>query len=306
MANTVFEATYQASQQITETFDMVWPIVGGLWNLKTESERYFIEHPGADGKQAKKDIVPNLDIHGFNARRFSKEISWEKQNQYVAKILLINSMAIFDAWVDAFVDSSLRNLSKNKKKEICDNVKKGDFSSLENAISSQPISPLQGCFHFTAKRQDAYIDKLRLIYKYFKTCRNSCAHGGIFSSSAETNYNAIAGFNKDECGLKEFPIIFHTIAGQPVKLSLRGVVGFYDVMIRIINHYDLVAADYYCVENELVKRCAHLKSVQLSSNIQKRNRSIRHFFPSVNMCPPYSSKTTAVYNAFLACTGSTP
>lgn len=301
MANTIFEATYSASQQITATFDMVWALDAGLWNLRQAANQYFLEHPQASSQEAKNALVKGLYIHGLNPKRIGAELSWEYEEQYIAELLLINAIAIFDTWVDEFVDSALIGQSNNQKKPIKDAIKRGDFSQFDNALAQENTSSLAGCFHFTAKRQDTYIDNLRLVYKYFKSCRNCCAHGNRkFSSVAETNYEAIKDFTKDDCGVKEFPKIAITKSGDPLKLILRGVVGFYDVLIRIINHYDLVAADKLGVENELIKRWSEIPSVTLSPVEKKRNSSIRNYMSSVNMCPPYAAKTNDVYNFLIA------
>lgn len=297
MANTIFEATYSASQQITATFDMVWALDAGLWNFRQAANQYFLEHPQASSQEAKNALTKGLYIHGLNPKRIGTELSWEYEEQYIAELLLINAIAIFDTWVDDFVDSALIGQSNNQKKPIKEAIKRGDFSQFDNALAQENTSSLAGCFHFTAKRQDTYIDNLRLVYKYFKSCRNCCAHGNRkFSSVAETNYEAIKDFTKDDCGVKEFPKIAITKSGDPLKLILRGIVGFYDVLIRIINHYDLVAADKLGVENELIKRWSEIPSVTLSPVEKKRNSSIRNYMSSVNMCPPYVAKTNDVYS----------
>ena len=297
MANTIFAATYSASQQITSTFDMVWALDAGLWNLRQAANQYFIEHPKASNQEAKDFLVKGLYIHGLNPKRIGTELSWEYEEQYIAELLLINAIAIFDTWVDEFVDSTLIGHSNKQKKPIKDAIKMGNFDRFDNALSKESISSLAGCFHFTAKRQDTYIDNLRLVYKYFKSCRNCCAHGNRkFSSVAETNYNAIKKFTKDDCGVKELPKVAITKSGEPLKLILRGIVGFYDVLLRIINHYDIVAADKIGIENELIKRWREIPSVKLSPIEKKRNLSIRNYMIRVNMCPSYVTKTNDVYN----------
>lgn len=99
MANTIFEATYSASQQITATFDMVWALDAGLWNLRQATNQYFLEHLQASNQEAKNALVKGLYIHGLNPKRIGAELSWEHEEQYIAELLLINAIAIFDTWV---------------------------------------------------------------------------------------------------------------------------------------------------------------------------------------------------------------
>lgn len=310
MANTMFEATYAACQEITKTFDMVWALDAGLWNLRTAAQKYYLEHPNATEKEVKDSLVQGLAIHGLNPKRVANELSWEYEEQYIAKLLLINGTAIFDTWVDEFVEATIsqkvlqkiiHQKTPTKMSYILGNkikadLKAGIFTTYQNQLALEPRSSLCNCFHYTAQRQDAYIDNLRLIYRYFKSCRNCCAHGNTsFTSVAENNYNAIKALTASDCGTNEFPKIESTIKGAPFKLYLRGVVTFYDVLIRIINHFDLLASDFIGVENELLRRWAEIPKIQLSTVPQKRNRSIQNYIKSVNMCPPYANKTNDVY-----------
>lgn len=301
MANTIFRATYYASIRITAIFDIVWALDAGLWNLRQDAKQFFHENPNANNSEAKNALIHGLTIHGLNLKRIANELPWEYEEQFIAELLLINALAIFDAWADSFVDSTLISISNTSKKKIKDDLKKGSFSSYENALSAESTSVLAGSFHFTAQNQMAFINNLWLIYRYFKSCRNCCAHGNSkFNSMAETNYKAIKNLKKEDCGLNEFPMIAATQDGNPVQLYLRGVVGFYDVLIRIINHYDLIAAEKTCVEIELLNKWRSIENKKLPSSEEKRNRYIRNCIKSVNMCPPYSSKTTDVYNFLLA------
>jgi len=311
MPSTIYEATYSASLQITATFDMVWALEAGLWNLRQAATQYLADHPESTPKEAETALVKGLYVHGLNLKRIATELSWEYEEQYIAELLLINAIAIFDTWVDEFVDASLIGQSNNQCKKIKKTVKEGDFSLLDAALAQETTSTLAGCFHFAAKRQDTYIDNLRLVYKYFKSCRNCSAHGNRkFSDIAETNYNAIKAFTKEDCGIKEFPIIAATKENDPLKLVLRGVVGFYGVLIRIMNHYDIVASDKIAVEAELLKRwhslpytsipAEHKKRIDTLRYHKKRNKSIRFHIGSVNMCRPYVAKTDDIYNFLTA------
>lgn len=310
MANSMFEATYAACQEITKTFDMAWALDAGLWNLRRDAQKYYDEHLDATEEEVKDNLVQGLTIHGLNPKRIAIELSWEYEEQYIAQLLLINATAIFDTWVDAFVEATIsRNVLQktiNPKKpcktpytlgdKIKTDFKAGFFDTYVKQLNIEQKSTLSGSFEFTAERQDKYIENLRLTYKYFKSCRNCCAHGDVnFTAATEQNYNAIKAFTKIDCGLKEFPKIEPTVQGNPLKLYLRGVVGFYDILIRIINHFDLLAADYVAVEKELLKRWSQISNVKLSTNSEKRNRSIRNYIISVNMCPPYSNKTNDVF-----------
>lgn len=299
MAKTMYEATSFAAKSITATFDMVWALEAGLWNLRQSATTYFSNNPDATQTEATQALVNGLYIHGLNPRRIAFELTWDYEEQYVSELLLLNGMAIFDAWVDNFVDAAIIGKSNNQRSRIKDAVKKGNFADLDSALSAESTSILTGYFRYSAKRQDPYISNLCLIYKYFKSCRNCCAHNNRqFNSVAETNYDAIKDLTKVACGLNEFPKLAVTVKDQPVKLILRGVVGFYDVLIKIINHYDIVAADKVGIEAEVIRRWKSIPTIRLSTVENKRNKTIRQYMNNADICPCYSTKTNDFY-AFL-------
>ena len=88
MACTMFTATFSASQEITRTFDIIWAIEAGLWNLRVAAKNFFEENPNADKKTAKEFLVKGLNVHGLNSKRIANELTWEYEEQYVAELLL--------------------------------------------------------------------------------------------------------------------------------------------------------------------------------------------------------------------------
>lgn len=105
MASSFFEASQSACQEITKTFDMVWALDAGLWNLRQDATEFFVNNPGENNNAAKSAIVKGLYIHGLNLERIAHGYTWEQEEEFISEILLINATAIFDAWVDDFVCS---------------------------------------------------------------------------------------------------------------------------------------------------------------------------------------------------------
>ena len=127
MASTMFESTYAAYQEITKTFDIIWALDAGLWNLRTGAQKFYSEHPNATESQAKDELINGLQIHGINLKRIANELTWEYEEQYISELLLTYGIGIFDSWVDNFVDTVLLNVSNNKRDTIKSDLKKGEF-----------------------------------------------------------------------------------------------------------------------------------------------------------------------------------
>lgn len=130
MASTIFESTYAAYQEITKTFDIIWALDAGLWNLRTGAQKFYSEHPNATESQAKNELINGLQIHGINLKRIANELTWEYEEQYISELLLTYGIGIFDSWVDNFVDTVLLNVSNNKRDTIKSDLKKVNFNHL--------------------------------------------------------------------------------------------------------------------------------------------------------------------------------
>ena len=76
-----------------------------------------------------------------------------------------------------------------------------------------------------------------LCYRYFKELRNAQVHsGGIANQTAVDSYVAFQPVSdKAQLGRKGELAFDPIVLGQRVSLNLRGVVGFTDVLIKIIS-----------------------------------------------------------------------
>lgn len=326
--NTMFEATYIAQQSIAQICDMAWALEAGLWNLRNAAQKYYTESPNARAVEAKKALTHGLAHCRLNPRYIANGLDWEDQQQYLATTLLINAFAIFDGWVDNLVESTISNEvlnevsnnSDNKRRthhdrtmgdKIKDDFKKGIFQTYNDVLEHEKPSTLYNCFYITQKLPSVdQLGQLQLIYKYFKSCRNCCTHGNMcFTYTAEQLYKRIENLSKDECGLTELPQIMFTKKGEPVKLVFRGVVGFFEVLKKIMTYYDLVAANKIAADKELIKRWKkgiykaikdEVKGrIDTVRYVKKRNRSIRFYLNSIHMYAPYAEKTDTVCSFLL-------
>lgn len=289
MTCTMFQATFSAYKEITRTFDIIWALDAGLWLLRSAAKKYFEENPNSNNKTAKDFLVKDLDIHGLNLKRIAKDLTWKDEEQYIAELLLIYGIAIFDSWVDSIVDTVLLNTSNKLKFKIKQELKQGNFEKFKSQLSSEQNSTLAKYFHVSPDLNDTQINNLQLIYIYFKSCRNCCAHGSHkFTKSCENNYNRIKNLTYKDCGIEEFPKIAETKAGTPIQLILRGIVGFFDILIKIITHYDIVASEKKAIESELIKRwqSIHYKPRMNKYNPKRLNNSIRCHLHRINMYAP--------------------
>ncbi|KXK11969.1 MAG: hypothetical protein UZ14_CFX002002549 [Chloroflexi bacterium OLB14] len=132
------------------------------------------------------------------------------------------------------------------------------------------------CSH--RKNSKDKLDNLLICYRYFKECRNSIIHrDGIADEKTEEayrNFSLIA--NPSDLGVKEVPIHFPIERYKPVNISLRGVVGLSDIVLRIIATIDAELSRSTNAENEFVSRWKSniTKQIQLNKLADKRRKQI--------------------------------
>ena len=253
-----FSSSQAAAQRITDMFTLFWGIDAGLWKLRREAKEYFENHsteePSKLNKPAKVEIVKGLKIHGLNLAAIANDYTWEYEEEFLAEVLLIYATAIFDDWTENFVKETLPHCSNRKKEEVIETIRQGKYDKCQGefkrALSQEPYSQLRNCFNIKTRKQ--YNSNLIKLYKYFKSCRNCIAHGEkMFSKTVACRYKEVRCLKAEDLGMKEIPQMACSEQGKPFRLYLRGVVGFYDVLIRIINHLDKVAAERTGFDNQL-------------------------------------------------------
>lgn len=259
-----FSSSQAAAQRITDMFTLFWGIDAGLWKLRREAKEYFENHsteePSKLNKPAKVEIVKELKIHGLDLAAIANDYTWEYEEEFLAEVLLIYATAIFDDWAENFVIETLPHCSNGKKEEVIKTIRQGEYypdkkvkayDSYMEELSYQLHSEVHDCFKVKTKKKK-YNDNLIRLYQYFKACRNCIAHGDkTFSKSVADRYQEVRCLKAEDLGMKEIPQMACSEQGEPFRLYLRGVVGFYDVLIRIINHLDKVAAERKGFDNQL-------------------------------------------------------
>lgn len=69
MEDVFFTATKRALKNITNTFDTVWPIAVGLWNLRCAVKGVKGEWPLITEKQLADKFTAGSGIHGVNYKK---------------------------------------------------------------------------------------------------------------------------------------------------------------------------------------------------------------------------------------------
>jgi len=242
-----FQATRSAHVQITSLFDFIAPTATAMWNLRWQVSGYLSVLPGATKDQLDARFTEGTDIRGANLQRACIDHSWEEQKDAFGRIVLVNAIAIYEGWIEEI----LKSLGKNSKSlQIAlqsPDPLVGTGSGVSWAISSITASEsadLRDLFHPSLSKGKNYalpkLQAMMLCFRFFKELRNCDMHrGGI------ADYRLVDAFNlfhsvatPSLLGVSEVPCHVVPLLNKPVKISLRGAIGFTAIIFKIIATLD--------------------------------------------------------------------
>ena len=225
-----------------------------MWNLRWQVNGFLSVCPDALSNVLTNRFVHGSDIHGANLKRAYVESSWEEQKEKLAGFLLVNVIALYESYLSCLHDQlascndtksafDLRKATENLQFPTDTANKKGGgiWNAIET-IRTRESEMLKNAFYDgllkNKKNSKANLDNLMHCYRYFKECRNALIHsGGRAGKNTKSAYDRFLSV-ASSLGLGETPCHFQIEEGEPVRLNLRGIVGFCDVVLRIIATVD--------------------------------------------------------------------
>lgn len=253
MQDVFFSATKKALANITATYDTVWPTAVALWNLRCMVNGVKKEYPEITESQLTAKFSLGSGIHGVNYSRAFIEHSWEKQQSDFAWILLNSTIPIFEGWL-VELQQIFTDLDK-KKMQFPTSVQQEIAR-----VTSSESTVLKDCFYavYSSKRDRCYSQIVPLMYCYriFKEARNCYMHNNLIADSRLINSYSdyLPHATTSALCVSEVPEFHRPTLDKPVKLSLRGVVGFSYILIKIMVSLDTELLRASVSEQEFLKR----------------------------------------------------
>lgn len=254
MQDVFFAATQKALNNITETYDTVWPTAVGLWNLRCMVNGVKREFPAVNERELASKFSLGSGIHGVNYKKAFLDSSWEMQQEKFAWILLNSTIPIFEGWLEELKQTIFPDL------RIKDMQFPGSVQAEVNRLKQNSSAMLTNSFYqlYSQKRDRCYtnIDALMKCYRVFKETRNCYMHNG--SKADEKLINAYLDYipvaTKTDLCVSETPEFFQPILGSDIQISLRGVVGFSYILIKIMVSLDTELLCVNDAEKEVLAR----------------------------------------------------
>ena len=305
MTAVFFRASEDALDNITTAFDNIYPLTVSLkYTRRVINEA--VNSNESDGEIDYQQIIdPENSVQGVNYKRAFIETSWDTQEENLAWVLLHNLFAIHEGWAQRLYDDVFCGFHYQEKSFI----KNLEFPGLTGKFSSYYVTTnkrsiaLDGAFFNTymvkSKMDFNKLENYMLCYRFFKEARNCYMHHNFVASQKLIDaYNAFLSIATcNDLDVSEVPIILPPTLGQRVQLNLRGVIGFSQLIIRIIIITDINLLRSKAAEKEFIDRKpADWHCRTLSGNVAHCKGQIE----------PYSGKSgflsatwTADYHQFL-------
>ena len=228
--------------QMTELFDDLWPTVTAIKNLRWQVNGYYHEMDVKQNTKLSAHFVDSEDITNRpNLYRTCIEQSWEQQEFSISRNLLTNIFALYEGWIETI----LPQLSDD---DI--SAKKFQFPGTARAtlafMQQHENTALVDAYHDVYETKNSssklcHLENYLKVYRYFKECRNCIIHsGGRTNDKLISDYHDVAGITAADLDVAEVPEMTPvTAVNELVKLTLRGVVGFSQIVIKLVEVLDM-------------------------------------------------------------------
>lgn len=241
-----FRASLDAHLQLAKFYHFMWPSAAALWNLRWQVAGFKSVYPLASEKDYQSRFISGSGIHGASIEQACIRSTWEENQESYAQFLLFQTFGIYESWIAEILDlfsENVRKVEKGLQFPSGGSSSTGVLYALGKLIPSESAF-LRDAFYTPRNAPQPFsstrLDGLLITYRAFKECRNCFAHdGGVVSQQAKLACDAYSALtNPRDLGLTELPVMPSQAVDSPVRLSLRGCVGFTDVVLKIMSTLD--------------------------------------------------------------------
>ena len=299
MPNVFFRATEDALDKITAVFDFIHPLRASYLYTRNVINHEHAINSNLNNKDFQQLIDPKNVIHGVNYRKAFIDTTYEYQEELLSWVLLNNIFAIHEGWAQRIYDEVFVSFGYNERAFI----KKLEYDNLTSEMksyfvkSSKKSKITTNAFwntYLSASKLDiSKLDNYMLMYRFFKELRNCFMHNNFSASQnvidAYNAYNVIA--NQSDLCIDEVPVIDSPTINTPIKLNIRGVIGFSHFIQRILIISDLYLLQTKAAEMELVNRKPQSWNIQtLSSDPSRCKGQITRYATKSGLLKPVYSE----------------
>lgn len=301
-----FDSSKLLFAQVTDVFDFIWPTVSGMWNLRWQVNGYLTANPDASVDELKGKFTKGSGGEGANLKRACQEFTWDNQKEQFATFLLVNSFAFYESWITNIL-KSLGHSSKQLEKALqyrtigTTTAPTGGIQLAINNLTNPSSNELRDLFYASYLENDKngilILDNLMICYRCFKELRNCIMHNGsIADSKLMTTYNDYILLLPSDLNAIELPVVETPSLDKPVKVNLRGVVGFYDIILKLVATIDAeLSISEKAVQIVVSKSKKANVRLSIKAETRRKNEQIKGLFGKINMPKPLNYSKAEVF-----------
>ena len=297
MADAFFQSTKDALDTLTSLCDLIHPLTVALWNTRSQVTGTYTVNPNVTPHQMAAKYGLGSGIHGVNYRRAFVDTSWEAQQESIAWLMLNSILPIYEAWVLSlhtlvFTDTN-GNISAGAMKNPVTPAGGGIVAEISRLTTTES-QVIKDAFYtkYSAKKHRCFskLNNLLICFRYFKKMRNCYMHNNsVADADLVDRYNEFSRITLPaDLNMSEIPEHYPPILGEKIRLSLRGVIGFSQIIIQIMLTADaeLLRSEY--AEKELKQRLkeAFPNPITISGNRDRAVRQIKGIFKAAGYISP--------------------
>ena len=197
---------------------------------------------------------------------------------------LVEICALYEAWCEGALSELGFNEKHSKSMQYPTTFSGGKptkgVASFLLVVLAKQSKVTSTCIYpalINSSRHDLpHIEELLICYRYFKELRNSMVHSGGTSSQAFIDAEAaFLQLTGAQMGLKERPEHEPQVAGNGVKINLRGVVGFGEVVLKLVCTLDAELSKSNAAEQLFAARWSAKHSVRITIATERSSRDDR-------------------------------
>jgi hypothetical protein len=256
-----FEQTNTLHDEIVALHDFVLPTSTALYHFRGIVEKELADDPSiAVARLSEKYNIAPGTRGSTNLKTAFSSHTWEEQRERLAEVALVGVIALYEIWCDQICDLfSQPELAVKMQWPSNMTASKGVRLAIAR-LAAVPSPTIENSIYpglVAAKKYSlAHIDNLLKCFRYFKELRNCLMHRGRLCEGklfgAQSEFIPVA--TKSGLGMDFVPVHGVYTMGDPVSLDLHGVLGFTDVILRIITTIDAELSKTKVGERVLLQR----------------------------------------------------
>lgn len=305
MQEAFFQATQNALSTLTSLCDLIHPITVSMWNTRSQVIGTYIVNPNVTPHQMAAKYGLGSSIHGVNFKKVFKDTPWEIHEENIAWLFLNNIFPIYEGWLEELhnqVFSSLNGNISTSFMQFPSSCGRGNIVQEITRLTANESSIDKAAFYsqYSLKKYRCFskLDNFLVCFRYFKEIRNCYMHNNMLADVKLIDaYNAFRLLTapSDLC-MSEIPKHYAPILNKKIQISLRGVIGFSQIIIQIMVTSDAELLRSKYAEAELLRRLSAAVPTPLTINSDRSRaiRQIKGIFKKANYITPDLTLTSPI------------